>query len=138
MHKNMIQLRKMENCKFISTSRYGFSVEVELRQGKYKVRIDYNHRGRVSVYLLEPEIDMSKSMEIHTYGMRFHGAYKKEVPKLCLDHPKYDDWKPSILLLDSYIPWASEWTEFYELWVLTGVWYGGGVHLGDVENKGGA
>lgn len=128
MHKNMIQLKKMENCNIVLKSRYGFSVEVELRQGKYKVRIDYNYIGIVSVYLLEPNIDMSNSTEIHTYGMHFHGAYKREVPELCLKHPKIDDWKPSTLLIDSYIPWATEWTEFYELWVLTGVWYGGGVH----------
>ncbi len=47
---------------------------------------------------------------------------------MCLKHPKIDDWKPSTLLIDSYIPWATEWTEFYELWVLAGVWYGGGIH----------
>ncbi|MDD3415416.1 MAG: hypothetical protein PHY47_15640 [Lachnospiraceae bacterium] len=128
MHKNVIQLSRMENCKIIVKSRYGFSAEIELRQGKYKIRIDYYYKGIVSVYMLAPNIDMSDSVEIHTYGMHFHGAYKKEIPELCLKHPKLDDWNPSILLIDSYIPWAAEWTEFYEIWLLTGVWYGGGVH----------
>ncbi len=68
----------MENCKIVSKSKYSFSVEVELRQGKYKVRIDYNYIGVVSVYLLEPNIDMSNSTEIHTYGMHFHGALKEK------------------------------------------------------------
>ena len=40
------------------------------------------------------------------------------------------------MLTESYIPWAIEWTEFYELWLLTGTWYGGGVHPGgDKKNE---
>ena len=71
---------------------------------------------------------MSESLEIHTFGNYYHGAYKKELPKLCLTHLETDKWDSSILLTESYIPWAIEWTEFYELWLLTGKWYGGGVH----------
>ncbi len=63
-------------------------------------------------------------------------AYNKELPCLCLTHYESDKWNSSIMLTESYIPWAIEWTEFYELWLLTGIWYGGGVHPGgDKENE---
>ena len=49
---------------------------------------------------------------------------------LCLTYYDNDKWDSSIPLTRSYIPWAIEWTEFYELWLLTGKWYGRGIHPG--------
>jgi hypothetical protein len=31
-----------------------------------------------------------------------------------------------MLLADSIVPWASEWLFFYEFWLVTGEWDGGG------------
>lgn len=131
MHKNIAQLRKLDFCRIISQSKHGFLVEVEVREGKYKILLDYKHKGYVDSYLIEPEIRMEDYLEIHTYGMKYHSAYKKAIPQLCLDRPFKNEWNTSIALIDSYIPWAAEWTEFYELWELTGVWHGGGEHPSD-------
>lgn len=128
MHKNLFQLKRLPYCKIVSQKRNSFSAELDIRDGKYKIRIDYYKKGFPNVYVVNPEIDMSESLEIHTFGNYYHGAYKKELPKLCLTHLETDKWDSSILLTESYIPWAIEWTEFYELWLLTGKWYGGGVH----------
>lgn len=137
MYKNLIQLRKLKGCKIVSESRRGFSAEITLREGKYLIRLDYSVGRRPRVYMLEPEIDMSSSLEIHTFGKTYHGAYKRRLPELCLTYSKYKEWNETVLLTDSYIPWAIEWTEFYELWLLTGKWYGGGIHLGEEEKTDG-
>ena len=128
MHRNLNQLRRHAFCKIITQNRNGFIVEVNLRENKYKIALEYKFKGAVDVYLLEPEIDVTRRMEIHTYGMKYHQHYKKELLKLCLVRPMKNEWDTSIALMDSYIPWAAEWTEFYELWKLTGAWHGGGEH----------
>lgn len=43
---------------------------------------------------------------------------------LCLHQSK--DWNPRMLLANSIVPWASEWLIFYEIWLVTGEWDGGG------------
>lgn len=43
---------------------------------------------------------------------------------LCLHQSK--DWSARMLLANSIIPWAAEWLFFYEIWVVTGEWDGGG------------
>ena len=130
MYKNLLQLNKIDGCKIVSKKRNGFSAELLIRDGRYKIRLDYHAIGIPKVYVVSPKIDMSSPIEIHTFGVKFHGAYNRELPCLCLTYHDSDKWDSSILLTESYIPWAIEWTEFYELWLLTGVWYGGGIHPG--------
>jgi hypothetical protein len=43
---------------------------------------------------------------------------------LCLH--RSSDWTPRMLLANSILPWASEWLFFYEIWLVTGQWDGGG------------
>jgi hypothetical protein len=31
-----------------------------------------------------------------------------------------------MFLADTILPWAVEWLAYYEIWLATGVWYGGG------------
>lgn len=128
MHKNIAKLLKLNFCKILNQDRFGFCAVVNLREGKYKILIDYSIKGHVDIYLFEPEIIVEDYTEIHTYGRKYHNAFRRELLKLCLDHPSKNEWDTSVALIDSYIPWASEWTEFYELWQLTGVWHGEGEH----------
>lgn len=130
MYKNLLQLSKLEGCRIVTKKRNSFSAELLIRNGRYKIRLDYYAQSSPEVYVVSPVIDMSSSLDIHTFGLKYHGAYKKELPRLCLTHYDSDKWNSSIMLTESYIPWAIEWTEFYELWLLTGTWYGGGVHPG--------
>lgn len=37
------------------------------------------------------------------------------------------DWAPTMSLADTIVPWAAEWLMYYEIWVATGTWEGGGV-----------
>ena len=49
---------------------------------------------------------------------------------LCLYYPDYGEWKYTDLWADTLIPWTSLWLFYYELWLQTGEWLGGGVHSG--------
>lgn len=127
--RNLNQLSCLSNCKVLSNKRGNISAELLIRDGKYKLRIDIKIGKLPEVYVVEPQIDMSNSLEIHTFGYKYHPDYKKDLPKLCLTYLEEDQTSTSMSLLETFIPWAIEWTEFYELWLLTGKWYGKGVHL---------
>jgi hypothetical protein len=47
---------------------------------------------------------------------------------LCLWWPKGRDWRPTMRLTDTFIPWTAEWLHYFELWLLTDEWLGGGEH----------
>ena len=53
---------------------------------------------------------------------------------LCLYYPKRAEWRPTMRLADTIVPWASEWLYFYESWVFTGEWGGGG-HEGGSKTR---
>jgi hypothetical protein len=52
---------------------------------------------------------------------------------LCLFFLGDDDWTPADYVADKIVPWAAEWLTFYEGWLVTGEWHGGGLHPGDED-----
>jgi hypothetical protein len=52
-------------------------------------------------------------------------------PTLCLFDPRTGEWKASMELAYSTVPWTLDWLSCYEHWLMTGRWTGGGRHAGD-------
>ncbi|WP_454766118.1 hypothetical protein [Cupriavidus campinensis] len=48
--------------------------------------------------------------------------------KLCLWWPKAREWSNRMKLSETYIPWAVEWLGYFEHWLASGEWNGGGEH----------
>jgi hypothetical protein len=48
--------------------------------------------------------------------------------KLCLWLPRMNEWAPQMPLIETYISWTSEWLNYFEEWLVTNVWSGGGEH----------
>lgn len=61
----------------------------------------------------------------HVYSFEGKGT------KLCLWWPVAQEWNHKMKLGDTYIPWTVEWLGYFEDWLVTGVWEGGGRHPGD-------
>lgn len=76
------------------------------------------------VIVLEPDLGtLAGGKKIpHTY------AYDGNGTRLCLWWPRGRDWMPSMKLTDTFVPWTAEWLHFFELWLLSGEWSGGGQH----------
>lgn len=53
---------------------------------------------------------------------------KNKTVKICL-HLGHE-FNASQLIAECIVPWAVEWLYFYELWLATGEWCGGGKHPG--------
>jgi len=82
----------------------------------YVIDIVYRRRDYPQVWVRQPllcvRIEDYKVVHIFSEGC------------LCL-HAE-DQWTPSMPISATIVPWAAEWLLYYELWLATGKWYGGG------------
>ena len=56
-----------------------------------------------------------------------HLLYEPRCPEdsaLCLFDPEQNEWRASMWISDTVVPWASEWLHHYELWHYDGTWRG--------------
>lgn len=97
---------------------------------KYKVRIEYQRNKGIRVFVIEPKLDFYKEEEFLPH------VYSTSEQRLCLYYPNRIEWNVSKLFVDTILPWTSEWLFFYELWLITGEWLGGGIgHKNDAERE---
>lgn len=82
----------------------------------YTVRMSHRHGKRPQVEVIEPQL------ELHPGADRLPHVYPGD--QLCLYYDR--EWNDGLLLAHTVLPWASEWLLYYELWLATGSWHGGG------------
>lgn len=91
----------------------------------YRVEVRYAVGALPQVRILSPELGRLPGNEEgslpHVYG-------PSNDPTLCLYDPEADEWNSTMLIAETIIPWTIEWLTFYEFWLMTGVWSGGGRH----------
>jgi hypothetical protein len=95
----------------------------------YEVRIVYwprRQQNSVQVYLLSPRLQLARRGARDTISHVYLNRRRPEKSGLCLFDWRDHEWKPSQPLASTIIPWAAEWLAFYELWLMSGVWEGGG------------
>jgi hypothetical protein len=54
---------------------------------------------------------------------------------LCLYDGRMDEWSLDLRIADTIIPWAADWLFYFEAWLHSGVWTGGGAHPGDRKTE---
>ena len=85
----------------------------------YRVRLRYKMLGSPEVHVLEPSLEKRGSdAPPHLYPGE----------ELCLYLPRIGEWRRTMMLTQTIIPWTSEWLLNYEIWLATGEWCGGGMH----------
>lgn len=92
--------------------------------GYYKVKLTYKLNEKPRVYVVEP-----KPLRKPAGVLQLEHCYNTELQELCLYYPDKTEWNESLLLSETIIPWIFDWLFHYEIWVVTGEWKGGGVHL---------
>lgn len=55
-------------------------------------------------------------------------VYTQRPPRLCLYLPREQQWRPSLRLDETILPWAVLWLFYFEEWLVSDEWKGGGVH----------
>ncbi len=89
----------------------------------YLIKIVYKRGNSPNVYVVEP-----KPLIFPEGKTKLEHVYNTEKQHLCLYHRPSKEWKHTMHIADTIIPWTSEWLYHYEIWVATGTWKGGGLH----------
>ncbi len=58
-------------------------------------------------------------------------VYSENPVRLCLFLPRTLEWQPWMRFDETLVPWTTLWLYFFEDWLATGEWHGGGMHPGD-------
>lgn len=116
--------RAFPNIKILSNKRDNFEIEVSLQPSSfsevYRIKIIYKSNIFVKVFVVGQVLKISQNRT------KLPHVYNSEQQQLCLFSPSKKEWKPTQYILNTIIPWASEWLYYYELWLIDGNWYGGG------------
>lgn len=90
----------------------------------YKISLEYK-LGKKPIVLLDVRgLERYKDLKFpHNYGF-----YKKTGKlNMCLFYR--NEFNSKMLIAHTIVPWIVEWLYFYEIWLITGEWCGGGKHL---------
>lgn len=89
----------------------------------YQLRIDYSRGSAPRVYVVAPNlVELAGGRPLpHVYGA-------DEQQRLCVYHPRLRQWRTNMALAATVLPWAVLWLFYFEDWLRTGVWNGGGEH----------
>lgn len=94
----------------------------------YDILLTYSLNSMPEIFVLSPNLTKNKE------GKLPH-VFSTEEQKLCLHFPPEKKWEPHRPLAIILLPWIGEWLYFYEIWVATGEWKGGGTHREDMKYR---
>ena len=104
----------------------------------YRVRIRYFARRQfenwmicdpyVTVTVIEPPVGPDPRGTGEPPPHVFRLGHPPEFPALCLYDSRADEWSPEQLIAETIVPWTIHWLYWFEVWLLTGEWRGGGRH----------
>jgi hypothetical protein len=99
-----------------STLTSTFDLQPTPAARRYTILMRYRLGFRPEVRVIDPMLHVREGTDEvpHTF----------ENNLLCLH--LNSEWRPTMSLADTIVPWASEWLFYYELWLATGTWHGGG------------
>lgn len=87
---------------------------------KYDLMVIYEQNRWVKVFIV------NKELKIAANRSKLPHVYDSKQQQICLYSPSKKEWDGFRSIVDTIIPWASEWLYYYELWLPEGKWYGGG------------
>lgn len=88
----------------------------------YLIRIHYRLSCSPSTYVLKPHLKGLAD------GQDLPHVYNQEKQRICLFLPRSNEWQDCFYLVNTVYPWSFSWLLYFEDWLVTGKWNGGGVH----------
>ena len=122
---------KLKNIQLVvepNSFTYSFDVMPTPLSDFYRLKIEYKEHYYPKVYVMFP-----KPLQLAEGSERLPHTYDTKRQQLCLFTPHYGDWNDSMLIANTIVHWAIEWLYYYENWVYTGKWLGGGHGNSDVD-----
>lgn len=88
----------------------------------YKVRIRYRSADSPEVVVVSPDLNELAD------GRHLPHVYSTKPVRLCLFDPQTAEWSPGASIADTIVPWTYEWLFYFEEWLVSDEWKGGGRH----------
>ena len=88
----------------------------------YRVRIQFRQGGVPQVYVVDPDLNLLAE------GRRLPHVYDQTRVRLCLYLPGTGEWSPSRRISETIVPWTFLWLWYFEEWLVSDAWKGGGLH----------
>src|SRR5687767_8637667 len=92
---------------------------------RYRLRIEYRHSSVPRVIVEHPDLIAL------TDGRGLHHVYAQQPARLCLYLPRTGEWTPAMRLDQTIVPWSILWLFYFEEWLASNEWKGGGMHPGE-------
>lgn len=88
---------------------------------EYSIRVSFQRGEAPSVFVLAPNLsDLAGARQLpHVY----HNPLR-----LCLTLPGAREWTSSMRIDQTFVPWTTTWLYYFEEWLISDDWKGGGVH----------
>lgn len=118
-------MNSFPNLQIEKSSDKEFIVIVKLRphifSKEYDVKIVYELGNQVSVFIVNEKLKIAKNRT------KLPHVWDNELQKICLySKQEGGSWSSEKSIASTIVPWASEWLYYYEIWLIDGLWYGGG------------
>ena len=95
----------------------------------YQLRIDYRRNDVPQVFVEDP--DLVSLAE----GRRLPHVYEQRPTRLCLYLPRAREWSRWMRIDQTIVPWAALWLFYFEEWLDSDAWKGGGEHPGHAPHR---
>jgi hypothetical protein len=84
--------------------------------------IEFKQGGRPQIFIDGPDLHALAG------GRRIPHLYQQKPPKLCLYLPRTYEWQSWMRLDQTIVPWTVLWLFYFEEWLASDDWKGGGMH----------
>lgn len=88
----------------------------------YNVKLEYRLTKQPRIAVLSPKLRRRDDQPDIPH------VYSGDFP--CVYFPMTGEWHPGKFIGNTIIPWLTTWLYFYEVWFVTGKWFGGGIDHG--------
>ena len=88
----------------------------------YDVRIEFKQGGKPQTFVDAPDLQALAG------GRRIPHLYQQRPPRLCLYLPQTFEWQSWMRLDQTIVPWTALWLFYFEEWLASNDWKGGGLH----------
>jgi hypothetical protein len=102
--------------------RWNFSVRPTVLSRTYAIALECRPSGALAVYVRSPNL-----VELAGHRRLPH-VYSQWPTQLCLYLPGTGEWHRGRSIAETIVPWTYLWLHYFEEWLVSDDWQGGGVH----------
>jgi hypothetical protein len=104
-----------------------YEAQPTLLSRTYTIRIAYQLGERPQIVVRHPDL-------VELAGpRRLPHVYQQDPPLLCLYRTVKGEWTQRMRLDETIVPWTALWLFYFEEWLVSNEWKGGGEHPGETD-----